>query len=163
MKIALFEGYQERGRAILAARRGLYHQQGYGLIGCGEFDALMDRLKLLLEQAETLGITDSNAYIAAKAYYDEKSSWSGGYWVLLGSHCTAQVTELNDRIKVLTAAMMSQGVAPVVEGPAIVAPEETDYSSLAKWIVGGAIAIAGAVVTVQLVKGVSLFKKARSK
>lgn len=124
-----------------------------GLFGCGEWKTLQERLKLLLQQAEASGATSSNAYVAAKSYYDSTDSW----WelaVLTGDACTAEVKEINNRISNLTNALKVTGIAPVIENSPEIGPSETTFDSLTgmvKWIVGGAAVVSAAVIAYQIV------------
>lgn len=116
--------------------------QNLGLIGCGEWSVLKQRLALLLEQAQAKGITGSNAYVAAKRYYDDNSGIFGSPVVLLGSHCESEVREINDRIAKLSAELSSSGTSPVVVGPEVQPPDGNELTGMVKWVIGGVIAVA---------------------
>jgi len=152
MKIAVFQGYNRHGVKVLHRGSDAYGPyQGLGVIGCGEWDVLIDRMDLVLEQAETLGLTNSMAYVAAKKYYDNHTGWNKQI-ILTGNSCTEETREANDRLRALNAAMTSAGVATVLEGShEVVASEGTDYAALVKWVVGGAIAVSLAITAATVV------------
>lgn len=139
----------------------IVHRSQLGTIGCGEFAALKERLKLLLEQAQQKGLTGTNAYIAAQRYYEDHSGLLNTDFVLLGSYCTSAVKEINDRIANLTAALTATGTSPVVVGPEYQPPESGDFESVVKWVIGGVIAVAGAWTATIIIPRVLAKKKAR--
>lgn len=116
----------------------------FGLIGCGEFAALKDRLVLLLAQAEELGLSGPG-YLAAKAYYAQHSGILNTDVILLGSYCTTAVSEIQARITKLKIEIDDAGAIPIAgDAPEIEAPPADDFTSTIKWV-AGAVA-AGAVV-----------------
>lgn len=126
---------------------------GFGLIGCEEWRVASDRLDALLTQANGMpGIADNVGYVEAKSYRDSTSGFSTPVF-LFGAACTTQVDEANRIVSNLQGAISSGGQTPVTTaGPVAQQPSPLDQiPTIVKWVAGGAIAIAAAVLAIEIV------------
>lgn len=140
-----------------------YSQQGMGLFGCEEWRIAMNRMELLLTQAEKLNLYATNAYIAAKSYYEDNTGFWGTPVVLVGSSCTSAMAEINSRLSELSKVVSSSGNAPVIPAGSVPSPESglEMLPGLVKWVAIGAIAIGGAITLGHIVKVVGIFAPRR--
>lgn len=131
-----------------------------GLIGCEEWRVASDRLDLLLKQADGMSIQDSAGYTEAKSYRDSTSGFSSPIF-LFGAACTTQVDEANRIVGNLQSAISAAGQTPVTTaGPVAQQPSPLDQiPTIVKWVAGGAIAIALAVLAVEVVPLFSHLKR----
>jgi hypothetical protein len=113
--------------------------------------------------ARTKGTVSDAEVQAFKAFFNEFAAWKAQLgitdWLTYGTVATAK--NFRQRANDWRDRLVRNGAQLSTPAPNITpTPPAGETSSTLKWVVGGAVAIAGAVAIGHLVKGVSLFKKA---
>jgi hypothetical protein len=142
---------------------------GYGVIGCSEFDVVLDSIEAALAEAERIGITNTTAYASAKKFYDDQTGFWTKHWVQLGSFCVNMVAEAKGLLTTLNAAIALGGgtqlAVPKME-PQTMLPDLLGQAgktiSDVKWIVVAGAAVAGLYVFGPAIKAALGMRAARS-
>lgn len=122
-------------------------REGYGVIGCDEFDTTLDRIEVALDLARNKGATGDPRYLSAKKFYDANTGFFASGNILLGETCRNRVNEATRLLVDLNAAIKAVGgVGVSVPSPEITPgipglPDPGKAVADFKWILASVAAI----------------------